>query len=390
MACSASDEKNLVACVVAASRGAKRTVCFLHRPDFRAAIGESSIFAERLGISYIVRPSEQLAREIIRIVTVPGALDVEIFEGGKVALFRHAIEEGARITRGPIKDLGLPAGVVLVMVRRGDRIFVPKGSMRLEPGDKVTAMGNPRDMNRLLFRFIRAEGQDRESRRVTVVGGGDVGLAVALGLEDLGWEVKVIEPRPERCEEISRVLNSLVLCGDGANLELLEAERVAEDSVLVAVTSNDEKNLLVSLLAKQLGVPRIVTRADIPANERLFEKVGIDVVRSSSGAAVQSVLRNVIATKTEFIAELEHGDSVVLEFDLPEDIAPVRLQDLEIPEFAIVGSILREGRVLVPKGQDSLQGRDRILVFSTAENEAAVREFFTVELPRRHRAQRSG
>lgn len=387
VACSPSDEKNLVACVVAASQGAKRTACFLFRPDFRTAIGESSIFAEKLGITTIVRPAEQLAREIIRIVNVPGALDVEIFEGGKVTLFRHAIEREARITRGPLKDLGLPDGVVLVMVRRGEEIFVPKGSTRLEPGDKVTAMGNPRDMNRLLHRFLRAEGQGRESRRVTVVGGGDVGLAVALGLEDLGWEVKIIEPNKERCEEISRVLNSLVLCGDGANLELLEAERVAEDSVLVAVTSNDEKNLLVSLLAKQLGVPRIVTRADIPANERLFEKVGIDVVRSSSGAAVQAVLRNVIPTRAEILAELEHGDAVVLEFDIPEGLAAVKLQDLAVPEFAIVGAVLREGRALVPKGQDVLQGRDRIIVFSPAAKEREVREFFTVELLRRHRAR---
>jgi trk system potassium uptake protein len=382
VACSPHDEKNLVACVVAKTQGARRTVCFLFRPDFRAAMAESSLFASRLGIDHMVRPGEQLAREIIRIVTVPGALDVEVFEGGKVQLFRHAIEKGSRITRGPLKDLGVPAGVVLVMVRRGDATFVPKGDTTLQPGDKVTAMGNPRDMNRLLHRLLRAEGKGKESRRVTVVGGGDVGLAVALGLEDLGWEVKIIEPRPERCEEISRVLNSLVLQGDGADLELLEAERVAEDSVLVAVTSNDEKNLLVSLLAKQLGVRRIVTRADVLANERLFERAGVDVVRSAQGAAIQSVLRDVVATRAETLAELEHGDAVVLELELAPDVAPTSLLELKAPGFTIVGAILREGQVIIPRGQDVLQGKDRILVFCSVENEAEARRFFTHGLPR--------
>lgn len=383
IACSPYDEKNLVACVVAKSIGAKRTVCFLFRPDFRAAISDSSLFAARLGISHIVRPTEQLAREILRIVTVPGALDVEIFEGGKVQLFRHAVEEGARITRAPLKDVGVPSDIVLVMVRRGDDIFVPKGHTRLHPGDKVTAMGNPAGMNRLLFRFLRATGRGRESRRATVVGGGDVGLAVALGLEDLGWNIKLIEPRPKRCEEISRVLNSLVLKGDGANLELLESERVSEDSVLIAVTSNDEKNLLVSLLAKNLGVPRIVTRADTIVNERLFEKVGIDVVRSAQGAAIQSVLRNVVATRAELLAELEHGEAMVLELELPSDLPPTPLGEVRAPEFAIVGAILRENRVIIPKGVDTLQGKDRILVFCTVEYEREVRDFFLERLPRK-------
>lgn len=375
IACSPHDEKNLVACVVSKTLGARKTVCFLLRPDFRSAVSESSIFAERLGIDHFVRPSEQLAREILRIVTVPGALDVEIFEGGKVQLFRHAIEKGAPITRAPLREMNLPSQVVLVMVRRGDQIFVPKGDALLETGDKVTAMGNAADMNRLLHRFLLAQ-RGREPRRATVVGGGDVGLAVALGLEDLGWEVKLIEPRPQRCEEISQVLNSLVLQGDGTDIDLLEAERIADDSVVVAVTSNDEKNLLVSLLAKSLGVPRIVTRADVPANERLFERVGIDVVRSAQGAAVQSVLRQIVATRTELLAELEHGDAVVLELEIPEDLPPTPFGELRVPESAIVGALVRGKRVIVPKGKDNLQGKDRVLVFCTQEHAGEVREFF--------------
>jgi trk system potassium uptake protein TrkA len=376
VACTPYDEQNLVACVLAKQLGARRTVCFLFRPDFRTALDESKVFAASIGIDSIVRPPEQLAREVIRIATVPGALEVEVFEGGKVRLFRHAIEETAPITRAPLRDLGLPSDVVLVMARRGEESFVPRGDTRLLAGDQVTAMGNPRGMNRLLHKFLRNDSHGREPHSATVVGAGEVGLAVSLGLEDLGWKVKVIERDAKRCEEITRVFNSLVLHGDGTDLDLLEAERIADDSVLIAVTSNDEKNLLVSLLAKHLGVPRIITRADNPNNERLFEKVGVDVVLSAQGAAIQAVVAGAVASRAERLAELEHGDAVVLELALPEELRPVSLEALAAPKSAIIGAVLRGSDVIIPRGKDVLRGTDRVLVFCTREDEEEVRDFF--------------
>ena len=146
--------------------------------------------------------------------------------------------------------------------------------------------------------------------------------------------------------------------------------------MLIAVTLSDEKNLLVSLLAKQLGVPRIITRASSPSNERLFEGVGVDVVRSATGAAVRSVLKDIVESRTELLAELEHGDAMVLELSLPADYPATPLFDLQVPEFVIVGSILREQTVIIPKGSDVVQGDDRILIFCTREYEEQARGFF--------------
>jgi trk system potassium uptake protein TrkA len=208
------------------------------------------------------------------------------------------------------------------------------------------------------------------------VGGGIVGLAVAQGLEHAGWRVRIVESSRVRCEEISVQLKGRVLHGDGSDIDLLESEGVSDDPVLVAVTSNDEKNLLVSLLAKQLGVRRIVTRADHHANERLFERVGIDSVRSARGAAVHAVLRAIGITRSELLAEVEHGDAEVLELTLPDALPPTPLSRLKSDVFAIIGAILREGRVVIPRGADSVQGKDRILVFCTKSEEEEVREFF--------------
>ena len=378
VAAGTSDETNLVACVSAKRLGARRTVCFLfgRALDLGEGEGGRDPLGQALDIDMVVRPGAQLTEEILRIVAVPGALDVEAFVGGRVQLLRHAVEQGAPITRGALKDVGAPEGVVFVMARRGEEVFLPKGDTRFEAGDKLTAMGTMAGINRLMFRYLRV-GQDTARRNeATIIGGGTVGLGVALGLEEAGWRVKLIEASRARCEEIAPRLQGLVLHGDGADLDLLESERVGDAPILVAVTSNDEKNLLVSLLARSLGVRRIITRADSLSNERLFERVGIDVVRSARGAAIGRVLTEVGAGRRELLVELEHGDAEVLELVLDDDLPSIPLVRMKAGLFGIIGAILRRGRVIIPRGADAVQGGDRLLVFCMKAEESSVRAFF--------------
>ena len=380
IACSDVDEQNLVACVSANRLGVSRTICFFMRPTFQLPGEDAADLAQSLGISDIVRPGQQLAEEILRIIAVPGALDVQVFLGGRVHLLRYGVEEDAPITRGMLQEIGVPEGIVLVMARREDQVFIPKGQTRFEAGDKLTAMGTLGGMNKLLAGYLRTAGSKPPRREATIIGGGTVGMAVATDLENAGWNIKVIEAERQRCEEIAPTLKGLVLHGDGTDLDLLESERIGEAPVLVAVTSNDEKNLLVSLLAKSLGVERIVTRADHLSNERLFEKVGIDVVRSARGAAVRTVLGMVDVANSEMLAELEHGDAEVVELVLPEDLPPVKLMDMKSGMFGIIGAIVREGRVIIPRGLDHVQGGDHLLVFCMRTEEETVREFFLTGL----------
>lgn len=371
-----TDEQNIVACLAAQRMGARRTVCVLTRPGFLDVSGDDTALAEWLGIDQVVRPSEQLADEILRIVTVPGALDVEIFAGGRVRLLSYAVEKNAPIIRAPLRSLKLPRELVLVMLVRGEEMIVPKGDTRVEPGDKVVAMGRWRALRRLLFRFLRGQSEGRVKRLATIIGGGTVGVTVARGLEEARWQVKLIESQRPRCEEITTRLGSLVLHGDGADLDLLEQENIADSSVLVAVTNNDEKNLLVSLLAKHLGVARIITRAERLANERMFEKVGIDVVRSAHGAAIRSVVQTIDESQSEIRAELEHGDARVIELELPEAFTAATLAELQPPTLAMVGTVMRGRQVIIPKGQTRLQPGDHLLVFCARSDEERTREFF--------------
>ena len=372
-----NDEQNIVSCIAARRMGAKRTICLLSRPGFVSIQDDEAALAEFLGIDIIVRPSEQLANEIIRIVTVPGALEFAHLLQGRVRVLKHTVEPDAPIADQVLMDTRLPENVVLVMVQRGEESFIPNGRTRFQPGDKVTAVGKPRSIHSLRFRFLRSRTHGRDIQKATIIGGGVVGLLVARGLEKAGWEVKIIEVDSARCDILAPQINGLVLHGDGSDMDLLEEERVTECPALIAVTSNDEKNLLVSLIGRHLGVERIITRADRLSNERMFERVGIDVVRSARGAAIRTVVREVVGAEADLHAELEHGDMEIVEVELPQDNPPVLVQELRATLFALIVTVLREDQVIIPNGQTMLYGGDRLLIFTSREDEAAARAHFT-------------
>lgn len=370
-----SDEANIVACVLAARLGAKRTLCILSNPADHNTI--DTALAKTLGIHNLIRPAEQLADEMIRIVSVPGALDAQHFEGGRVRLLRHRIEEGAPITTGPVMTQKLPKNVLLVLGKRGDEAFIPSGPTEFQPGDKVTVMGTPRGVHEMLYRHLRSTDHGYDHQDALIVGGGTVGLAVAQGLEAAGWTVKIIEADRERCEVIAPMIRGLVIHGDGTDLDLLEQEHAADTTVLLAVTSGDQNNLLVSLIGKTLGIPRIVTRADRLSNERLFEKVGIDVVRSARGAAIRRVAHDIVETRFEVKAELDHGDVHIVDLLLPDDYTPRPLKALATDLFAVIGAVVRNEKVIVPHGDTVLQPGDHLLLVTSIHDEDAARAHFS-------------
>ena len=370
-----SDEANLVACVLAARMGVGRTLCLLSNPTDKHTVDVN--LAETLGIHALIRPAEQLAEEMIRIVSVPGALDAQHFEGGRVRLLRHVVEKNAPITREALESLDLPNNVVLVLGKRKTEAFIPAGNTVFKPGDTVTAMGTPRGVHEMLYRFLRSTDHGYDSQDVLIVGGGSVGLAVAQGLENAGWTVKIIETDRERCENIAPLIRGLVIHGDGTDLDLLEQEHAEDTSVLLALTSGDQDNLLVSLIGKTLGIPRIVTRADRLSNERLFERVGIDVVRSARGAAIRRVTHDIVETRFEVKAELDHGDVHIVDLRIPDGFPPTPLRAMATNLFAVVGTVVRDDQIVVPRGDTVLYPGDHLLIVTSIDCEDAARKHFS-------------
>jgi len=372
------DEVNIVACALANRLGRPRTICLVSRPEFVAG-GAADGGLAAFGIDRVVWPEAQLAADIERIVTVPGAIDAEAFAGGVMRLLEYRLDAASPLTSGPLSGLHLPRGALIVAVKRDGRIFVPRGTTQLGAGDKVIVMGTPEAMQAVEARVHPARGGGR--LHVTIIGGGDVGLQLAQRLEQIPQiDLRIVERSAQRGELLAATLRrTLVLNGDGTDLEFLESENVGRSDVLVSVIDNDERNLLASLLGRQLGVGKVITRVGRPANLRLFERVGIDVAISARAAAVASILHQITGGATSLLAVIEHGEARVFELTVSPTFAPRELKHMGTGQDAIVAAILREGAATVPRGDDVVRPGDRLVIFCTEEAVDRVRDYFTRE-----------
>ena len=374
------DEVNIVACAIASRLGRPQTVCLVSRSDFLDAEGGGTGL-QPFGVDRGIWPEAQLAADIERTVTAPGAIDAEVFAGGVVRLLEYRLDDESSLTAAPVARLRMPRGSLIVAVKRGVHISVPRGHTQLAQDDKIIIMGTPEAMAEV----EALVNPQRTSERlvVTIIGGGDVGLQLARRLEAMpNCDLRVLERDPARGALLAAALaRTLVLNGDGTDLEFLESEDVGRSDVLVSVIDNDERNLLASLLGRQLGVPKIITRVSRPSNLRLFERVGIDVAISARGAAVASILHQITGGATSLLAVLEHGEARVFEFTLPAAFAARQLKDIGTAEDAIVAAILHGDHAIVPRGDDRIGPGDRILVFCTRQAADRVRQYFMDPAP---------
>ena len=375
VACTGFDEVNILSCALARQAAAPHTICFVSREEFVTREEEQGLAT--FGIDRVIWPEAQLAADIERVIRAPGAIDAEAFVGGAVRLLEYQLDADSRLPGRRIADLHFPQGSLIVAVRRGDTVFIPRGDSELAVGDRIIVMGTPEALQHVRERLTSSS----ESRkpRVTIIGGGDVGLRLAERLEtDDGFHVVVIERDVARGELIAaRLRRALVLSGDGTDLELLEAEDVGRSDVLVSVIDNDERNLFASLLGRQLGIRRIITRVSRRANLRLFERVGIDIAISARGAAVATVLHEIQGGRTTLLAEVEQGAGRVLELEVPAGYEPRTLRELDPPHNSIVGAIVRGKQALVPRGSDRIEPGDRLIIFTTHSAADRVRNYFT-------------
>ena len=377
IACTSDDEANIVACGVAKRLAKVKTICFVTKEEYKrtfAALRDVTDAPVATTIDSIIWPEELLTEEIFRIITVAKALDVENFAHGRAKLLEYKIEKNSVLVDKKVRDCEFPSETLIVGLTRGGELFVPYGETVLKEDDKAIFMGSSHSLDILAGKFFH----DKDvNRTVTIIGGGNVGLMLAKDLEKLKFKVKIIEKNAKRCELLSETLeNSLVLNGDGTNLELLNEEDIAESDVLISVTNNDEKNLLCSLLAKQLGVKRVIARVAKLFNIPLFEQVGIDIAVSSKFSALHEVKNQFNENNIGILATVEQGKGEVLDIVIPENFEAKKLMEIKLPTRAVIGIINRKKRVIIPKGDTLIMPNDEIIVFTRNEDAQNIRDFF--------------
>ncbi|MBO8430725.1 Trk system potassium transporter TrkA [Spirochaetes bacterium] len=378
IACTAIDEANIVACLTAKKIGGIRTICFISKEEYRNTLcfEKNNMNCGDFFIDYIIWPEELLMQDIFRIVTVAEALDVENFADGKARLMEYKVKPNLSIVGKKVKDCNFTQDTLIVGITRNSELFIPNGETEILPDDKIIFMGTSHSLDILAGTFFH---EKEIVKNAAIIGGGTVGLMLAQNLEMLKIKTKIIEKSYDRCQYISQYLkNTLIINGDGTNLKLLDEEEIGSADVVISVTNNDEKNLLCSLLSKQLGVKRVVARVAKVLNIPLFEKVGIDVAVSPKNSAISEVKNDLAENDVDILATVEQGLGEVLEIKVSPEFHNKKIMELKFPSPAIVGTIQRRGQVIIPYGLTELKAGDTMIIFTTAEDAGTIKEFFNV------------
>ncbi|MFI3300227.1 MAG: Trk system potassium transporter TrkA [Candidatus Gastranaerophilales bacterium] len=379
IACTTIDEANIVACLTAKKVCGIKTVCFVGKEEYKKTLdfNKTGEHICDFFIDHIIWPEELLTQDIFRIVTVAHALDVENFANDKARLLEFKIKENSMLADKKVRYCDFPNETLIVGVTRNGELFIPNGETELLVDDKLIFMGTARSLDILAGKFFHEKDYVKS---VSIIGGGNVGFMLAKNLENLKIKTKILEKDTERCQFLAQELTStLIINGDGTNLKLLDEEEIGSSDVVVSVTKNDERNLLCSLLAKQLGVKRVIARVAKVINIPLFEKVGIDIAISPKTSAINEVRNDITENEAGILATVEQGQGEVLEITVPEEFDYKKIMDIKLPAHAIIGVIQRKSNVIIPKGDTLIKTGETLIIFTKAEDANTIKQFFKVK-----------
>lgn len=378
VACTPLDEANIVACLSAKKVSGIRTICFVSKAEYQNTmeLDKSNDYLGDFFIDYVIWPEALLTQELFRIVTVAHALDVENFADGRARLLEYKVRPMSSIVGKMVKDCGFTRDTIIVGIKRDDLLFIPNGLTEINENDKLIFMGTSHSLDILAGTFFHEKEQVKS---VAVIGGGNVGYMLAKSLEDMKIKTKIIEKDYDRCEFLAQELHkTLVINGDGTNLKILDEEEIGSSDVVISVTNNDEKNLLCSLLVKQLGVKRVISRVSKVLNVPLFEKVGIDIAVSPKTSAINEVRNDLDENDVDILATVEQGQAEVLEILVKDEFNGKKIMDLRFPAPAIIGVVQRRNQVIIPKGDTQLREHDILIIFTKADTAQQIKSYFKV------------
>ncbi|MDI9570393.1 MAG: Trk system potassium transporter TrkA [Pseudomonadota bacterium] len=375
-----SDEVNLIACLLA--RNLNRHMVKVARVRNREYLQERSLFSkELLGVDLLINTRDMMVETVLGLMEVPGASEVIDFVGGKVKMVSFLISGDSPLAGKKLSDLKAYEGNLLVgAIVRGHGIVIPSGRDAIQPHDLVYFVMKRTELEASLGRLNMA---NRPMKNIMVVGAGETGMAIAQALDQRRLNVKIIDQDGERCKKLAGSLNRVVVIrGDGADRDLLREENAGKMDLIVAVTGDEESNVLISLLAKELGARRTITRVSKLSYMSVVSAVGLDTVINPRMAAVRAILQYIRRGRILSVAPLREEQAEAIEAEALEtsDIVNTPLHRVNFPPGAILGAIVRGEEIIIPRGDSIVLPHDRIIIFALQRVLPKLEELLTVKL----------
>lgn len=361
----ANDDKvNMLTCLFGKRMGAKKTVLRLR--DTSAVRRSKTFFRKNLQYDLLLSLDDLAAEEIVKTVRENQAFGTDNFAEGKVQLRRFKLEADGPFTGQLVKDLKIPAGMLITAIDRDHDVLVPGGGDDLRAGDEIFVVGEPKAIAQF---EKKVGGKQQAPRNVVIFGGSGIAQQVAQALQREHVNVRVIVEDRGEAERLSEVLknkNVVVLHADATDLNFLQEEHVGEADAFLGISEEDERNLMSCQLSKSLGVGRTVALVQKPDYVSLYERLGIDVAVSPRLLCANRILAFVRSRSISTIATIEEGKAEVLEVELQAGSSLVgkKLKEARFPRGCVVGAITREdGEVVIPRGDDELAAHDQLVLF---------------------------
>ncbi|MBQ3915106.1 MAG: Trk system potassium transporter TrkA [Ruminococcus sp.] len=383
IAVTSSDEVNILSCLIAKKMKARHCIARVRNPEFDK---QMVFMREELGISLMVNPDYNAANEIAKVLRYPEAINLESFAKGRVDLAEIRITRGSILENVALSQLSrrLRLDVLICAVQRGEELIIPNGSFVLHAGDKIHMTASHSAMVKF-FKSISAAYREKRVKSAVLIGGGRVGYHLAQQLREMGIKIKIIEINRDRCAELSDQLNKVsVICGDGTDHDLLKEERVYDADAVVTLTGIDEENILLSLLAKNNGVEKVVTKVNRMTLMQLSDTLDLDSIISPKTITVNQILQYVRAKQNSAgnnittLYRLVNDRLEAIEFVIREqkDYVDVPLKKLKLRNGILIASIIRGNELIIPKGDDCLKVNDSVVVITTNKGFGDLKQIF--------------
>ncbi|EME69809.1 potassium transporter peripheral membrane component [Paramagnetospirillum caucaseum] len=386
IAVTAADEVNMVACQVAHSLfNVPTKIARVRSQSYLAPLWANLFSREHLPIDVIISPEIEVARAITKRLQVPGAIDVIPLVGDKVRLIGVRCTDLCPLINTPLRQLTVlfpDLAIVIIGIVRDGKAIVPTSEDQMMEGDEVYFVVDTDHVDRALAAFGR---EDQEARRIVIFGGGNIGLFLAQQLEAArpGTSIKIIESNKERAEFVAKAVgHTVVIHGDALDPEILEEASVAAAEAVVAVTNDDETNILSGLLAKRYGCRRTMALINKTTYNALVAPLGIDVAINPRAITVSNILQHVRRGRIHAVHSLHEGFGELIEADALETSSLVGkpLRDVKLPGGVLLGAVVHDGKVVSPRGSTVIHPGDRVILFATADAVKKVEKMFSVRL----------
>ena len=372
-----SEDTNIISSILAKRFGALKTIARIDNIDY---LEQSSLeFFKSIGIDSLIYPELIAAREVLGLLHETGTSEFMEFSGGKLTMYVQKLEENAPIINKSLQEIAdsnRTDKYRAVAIKRNDITIIPRGNEHFQLGDMVFVISTREGINEMM----KTSGKENfEAKSIMILGGSKIGKHIALYMQK-SCEVKLIDLDIKKCEDLANILdNTLIINGDGRNVDLLEQEGITKIDAFVAVTGNSETNILSCLLAKKMGVKKTIAEVENMEYINLAENTGIDTIINKKISAASRIFRHTTNPNVTQVKYMTGTDAEVLEFNVPPNakITKGTLRSIDFPKDAIVGGGTRNGEPFIATGDTIINANDIVVVFTLPSAYEKLSKYFT-------------